>query len=139
MVRQTQQKVSPLIEPGGVGCSGWGSSSAVEVKSSTRRIEGTHLRLEMVHLGVVPLDAATQPVLATRPAQVSPRHVAAIAKNERVGRLRIAKIQSLGKHETREAVINAWITRGSHIVRAGNLQVIQSLWRSEVKGRTQPQ
>src|SRR5581483_9017483 len=93
----------------------------------------------MVHLGVVPLDAATQPVLATRPAQVSPRHVAAIAKNERVGRLRIAKIQSLGKHETREAVINAWITRGSHIVRAGNLQVIQSLWRSEVKGRTQPQ
>ena len=88
----------------------------------------------MIHLGVVPLNAAAESVSATRPTQVGAGNIAAIAEDERVGRLRIAQIQSNWKDEPWKAVIKAWITRRSRIVRAGDLQVVQTLCRGEVKG-----
>ena len=88
----------------------------------------------MIHLRVIPLDAASEPVPAMRPTQVDAGNIAAIAENERVGRLRIAQIQPDGKDEPRKAVIKAWITQGSRIVRAGDLQIIQSFCRGEVEG-----
>ena len=88
----------------------------------------------MIHLRVVPLDAASECVTATRPTQVGAGDVAAIAEDERVGRLRIAQVQSLGEDEPRKTVIKAWLTQSSHIVRAGDLQVIESLGRGEIEG-----
>src|ERR1700722_12644515 len=86
---QAEQEISPGVEPGRSGPLQIGYES-VELERSAGLLKGAALRLEMVDLRVVPLDAAAERMFAFNPAHVGAGHELLIAEQERVGRLGIA-------------------------------------------------
>jgi len=93
LIWQAQQKVSHRVEVGGSGA--WQRCDvAVEKEASTSSLERAALGLEMVKLGVVPLDSAAETMLSSIPAQVCSRHILVIAELEWVSGVRVPEINA---------------------------------------------